>query len=366
MVIKYSGPLSDVTGFGEAARNNILALHTAGVEVVPEDVSYSPTNTKFEHADLLKQLARDNDKKPYNVKISHYNPREFPRRLEAGRYNIGYAVWEADQWPELYVNNCNRMDEIWTPSSYNMDGAKASGVSVPVVKVPHTTQMTECDDEGLAIVNVSDETFLFYSILTWQERKNPEALLIAYLTEFSANDDVALLLKVLSRSDRERQAMKNQIGRIKSALNLPSYPKLLFIGHTLDQRAINQLHYRGDSFVMLHRSEGWGLVHFEAMMQGNPVIATEYSGVTEFLNENTGYPVEYRLTPVFQLYEYYNGHQLWADPDIMHARAQMRYVFEHRDEAAKRGEAGREFIREKFAPKVVGELMAERLQQIGR
>ena len=37
--------------------------------------------------------------------------------------------------------------------------------------------------------------------------------------------------------------------------------------------------------------EGWGRPHVEAMAMGRPVIATNWSGTTAFLDEQVGYPI---------------------------------------------------------------------------
>jgi glycosyltransferase involved in cell wall biosynthesis len=40
-----------------------------------------------------------------------------------------------------------------------------------------------------------------------------------------------------------------------------------------------------DAFVLPSRGEGWGRPYMEAMSMGLPVIATNWSGPTEFVNE---------------------------------------------------------------------------------
>lgn len=37
--------------------------------------------------------------------------------------------------------------------------------------------------------------------------------------------------------------------------------------------------------------EGWGRPHVESLSCGTPVIATNWSGVTAYLNEENGYPI---------------------------------------------------------------------------
>jgi glycosyltransferase involved in cell wall biosynthesis len=53
-----------------------------------------------------------------------------------------------------------------------------------------------------------------------------------------------------------------------------------------------------DAYVSLHRAEGFGLGMVEAMSFGRIVIGTDYSGCTDFLTAQTGYPVPYALRPV--------------------------------------------------------------------
>ena len=51
-------------------------------------------------------------------------------------------------------------------------------------------------------------------------------------------------------------------------------------------------------YVSLHRAEGFGLTLAQAMSLGKPVVATGYSANTEFMSEENGYLVPYRLVPV--------------------------------------------------------------------
>ena len=48
------------------------------------------------------------------------------------------------------------------------------------------------------------------------------------------------------------------------------------------------------AFVLPSRGEGWGRPHVEAMASGIPVIATNWSGPTAFLDDSVGWPVSFR------------------------------------------------------------------------
>jgi glycosyltransferase involved in cell wall biosynthesis len=113
---------------------------------------------------------------------------------------------------------------------------------------------------------------------------------------------------------------------------------------------MSALHERGDCYVSLCRSEGWGLGAFDAAARGKPVIMTGYGGQTEFLSEDSAYRVDYRLVPVragfFQ--HSYTPDQNWAEPDLDHASRLFRHVFENREEARRRGCALGKHVRNSF------------------
>ena len=58
-----------------------------------------------------------------------------------------------------------------------------------------------------------------------------------------------------------------------------------------------------DVYVSLHRSEGFGLVMAESMYVGTPVIATDWSGNTEFMNSDTACMVGYDMIELDKDYE---------------------------------------------------------------
>ena len=82
----------------------------------------------------------------------------------------------------------------------------------------------------------------------------------------------------------------------------------------------------------------------EAMSCGLPCIVTDYGGQRAFANGANSYLIRVErlvracdpvyLDPAFDWGE-------WAGPDLTHLRYLMRYVFEHRDEAAERGRIAR-------------------------
>ncbi len=87
-----------------------------------------------------------------------------------------------------------------------------------------------------------------------------------------------------------------------------------------------------DCFISLHRSEGFGYAVAEAMALGTPVVATDYSGSTDFLSEKEGWPVAYELTDVLpEEYFYWEPGMQWAEARVEDAARALREVRDGND-----------------------------------
>jgi len=367
MKVSYVSSCFDSSGYAMAARNHIAALDTIGVDVVVKPISFERSKTDLgETGRLCKKLVGTDDTK---IQIIHTTPANMPKLINSNKYNIGYTTWETDKLPSDWVNNLNQLDEIWVPSTYNKKTFKASGVSTGIFCFPHpfkeehTTQL-----DAKIIDNITSNNFIFYSIFQWLERKNPVGLIKAYLTEFTSKDNVVLLLKtfrVTPGSSQDANFIKKQIESIRNSLFLSDPPKILLISSLLTASEIDALHNQGDCLVSLNRCEGFGIPLIEAMQFENPVIATNYGGASDFLSAAGAFTVDYMLTPVSGMpWPTYTGDMTWADPDIMHARKLMRYVFTNQQEAKECGVASSKWIKNNLSFDIIGNKMKKRLEKI--
>jgi glycosyltransferase involved in cell wall biosynthesis len=127
-----------------------------------------------------------------------------------------------------------------------------------------------------------------------------------------------------------------------------------------------------DSYVSLHRAEGFGLGMAEAMYLGRPVIATGYSGNTDFTKLSNSCQVGYSLREITVEELRFNRNAehtycpglLWADPDVGQAARWMRILYENSTLRTRIGEAGSRYVRSELRSETVGQKMSERLQSI--
>jgi hypothetical protein len=100
------------------------------------------------------------------------------------------------------------------------------------------------------------------------------------------------------------------------------------------------------------------------MFLEKPVIATGWSGNTDFMTVNNSYLVEYNLVELQQDYGPYKKGQVWADPNIEHAAGLMRYVYEHKDEASRKAKYAASDIRLNYSPEALACAIQERINVI--
>ncbi len=367
--VKYIGPVFDGSGYAEAARNNVLAMARQGCPVTLAPVSFDSIRPDLgENGAVLRRLV-DKDI-PYDIVIIHCTPDiwRFYAQHETDKYVIGCTIWETTRLHPVWTAACNRMHEVWVPTRWNSDVFRASGVTVPLYDIPYCMDVPDANTiETMQIPGVSGDDFVFYAIFQWQERKNPLGLIATYLSAFTGNRKVALVLKsYLSDYETDQDAIKKIINAFKAEMNLAHYPKIIVLSENFSRHELLSLHRRGDCFALLQRSEGWGLPHFEAAACGNPVVTPRYGAQTEFLNDHNAYLVDYSLRPVTGMSwsPYYTSTQLWCEPDQEHAMTLLRYVYENRDEANAKGRLARAFVEQHFTPEHVGQRIESRLNAI--
>ena len=366
--VRWVGPLFDGSGYAEASRNYVAALSVAGVAVTASSISFEDARADYGSAGRYATVACGR-KAPYAVNIVHLTPEHYPRYRVDGCYNIGMFAWETDILPEEWIQTCRVMDEIWVPCQWTAEVARASGVNQPIHVFGHCANLEEYrDGPALSFPELRPEWFKFYSIFQWTERKNPRALLRAYLSEFTDKEPVVLVLKTYrsNYSTAEQEAVISEIDQIKREVGGNKQPRLLVILDMMSRDEILAFHRMGDCFVLLHRAEGWGLPLFEACLMERPVITTAHGGNMEFTRPETCFLVKHTPTPVqgMDWIPWYKPYMKWADPDINDARSQMRYVFLNRQQAAARAKAARLFVSEHFSWERVGMAMRRRIEEI--
>jgi hypothetical protein len=291
---------------------------------------------------------------------------------------VAYIAWETDRLPAGWADVLNRFERVIVPSQFNAQVCAASGVRIPIDVVPHGARVVT-PVLGGAFGRIAPEDFVFYTIGEWRTRKALSETIRAYLEEFSADDNVALIVKTSARDHEAHETVRRRlienpptpytrtwwtVARILSEYRRPAKVHLMF--GRLPQKEIDQLHTRGDCFVSLTHGEGWGLGSFDAALFDNPSIMTGWSGHLDYLSADNPLLVNFTLveasqcTPEGRVIEPNIG-QRWAAPDRAHARRLMRWAFEHPTDVRALGAAMGRRIREEYESSSICRRLAGRL-----
>lgn len=283
------------------------------------------------------------------------------RNFFTNRYNIGYWLWELSRCPDEWLPVMGLVDEIWAPSRF-IQQAFAERTDLPVVHMPLCVKLPPLKGYHRSHFSLPDDRFLFlfaFDFFSYVDRKNPFAIIQAFKQAFpNRSTKVGLVIKIMN-GNSSHSRWKDMYDMINDD------PRVFVLNKVMSRDEVIGLMNVCDSFVSLHRSEGFGFGPAESMYLGKPVIVTNYSGNTDFTLPDNSCLVNYSLIPVVEgQYVFYNQGQVWADPDIEHAAWYMQKLVEDSSYGSEIGKKAAAFIRANHSPARVGALYQQRLKEL--
>jgi glycosyltransferase involved in cell wall biosynthesis len=315
-----SCPIDTYSGYGARSRDlvkAIIELNKYDVKILPQLWGNTPwgfiqnnpeweflTNHIWPHHQLPKQP---------EIWMQITVPNEFQR---VGKYNIGVTAGiETTLSPGDFIDGVNRMDLTLTSSEHS----KSTFVNTILQKVDQRTNQvvgelkTEKPIEVLfegADTNVYKpldkvslfpeldnikENFAFLFVGHWingdlgEDRKNVGLLIKAFYEIFkNKKDKPALILKTshVGSSYIDREELLKKIKIIRQSVNSKNLPNVYLLHGEILDTEINELynHPKVKAMVNLTKGEGFGRPLLEFSLVKKPIITTNWSGHTDFLN----------------------------------------------------------------------------------
>jgi|GEM_PF-853030 glycosyltransferase involved in cell wall biosynthesis/GT2 family glycosyltransferase/Flp pilus assembly protein TadD len=288
------------------------------------------------------------------------------------RRYAGLTMFETDRLPRGWKDDCLEMDEIWVPSTFNLQTFSESGVPERMLKrIPCGIDMDRFKPgaaEALALQGRRRLNFL--SVFDWNLRKGWDVLLLAWADAFDSSDDVSLTLKARmskGESGEIARTIRDFYGR--RGVDRERIAPIVVVEGDLPDRSMPGLYAAADVFVLPTRGEGWGLPILEAMASGLPAIATGWSAHLDFLDGENGYPIEHRLVPVdpeqTRASEYYGSDHLWAEPSREHLVELLRARAGDPREARDRGLRARSCVETEWSSRRTAEWIVREASRPG-
>lgn len=248
----------------------------------------------------------------YDVSIQLQLPNEWNPFL--ADYNVGMtAAVEGDRCNPEWVSACNGMDLIIVPSEFTKTVLTNTGeITTPIVVIPESfpDAIIEARDSDYELPLNLDTKFnlLVFGQLTGDNPENDRknlAYTIKWLAEvFEGNEDVGIVVKTnIGRSTKlDLRRSKQFLGQLVAQVTKGNGPKFHLLHGDMSNTDIAALYKNPqvNGLVSLTRGEGFGLPLLEAAVSDLPIVATNWSAHTEFLNRGKFIKVDYTLQDIHE------------------------------------------------------------------
>lgn len=319
--LTVSCPIDTYSGYGARSRDFVKALLATG----KYDVSILGQrwgNTRFgyledhDEQELISLIIPNLTAQP-EVWIQITVPNEFQ---PVGKYNIGVTAGiESTMCHHSWIEGCNRMDLLLTSSNHSKKVFEEAKIDIVDPKTNQPQKQIKLEKpievlfEGVdvgkyysvktqsnhgvqAALDSITEQYCYLTVGHWMQgdfghdRKNIGYTVKSFLESFkNKQKKPALILKVsqANSSIMDRERILDKIDAIKKTVK-GSLPNIYLLHGEISDDDMNILynHPKVKVMISLTKGEGYGRPLAEFATTGKPIIASGWSGQTDFLDRN--------------------------------------------------------------------------------
>lgn len=336
-----SAPPDTYSGYGARSRDFIKAIYELKkdeweIEILPQRWGQTPwgfIDKNFEEWGWMKPMFNYSGqlKRQPDVWFQITVPNEFQ---PIGKVNIGVTAGiETTVCDKAFIEGCNRMNVTLVSSKHaksvlqstvyqqkdNRTGTVTKNIQlekpievlfegvdlnkyfhIPDEELPETDLVSDLDS--------IEEDFCFLYVGHWlqgdmgQDRKNTNLLVKLFLETFkNKKAQPALILKTShgGASIMDREEVLKKIDSIRNSVEGTNLPNIYVVHGDLDDEDINHLynHPKVKAMVNLTKGEGYGRPLAEFCISKKPVVASNWSGHTDFLSPEFTVLLPGKMTP---------------------------------------------------------------------
>lgn len=262
-----------------------------------------------------------------------YNAADKIKRDRPGQILVGFTMFESTKIFRTWVEGCNRADIMLYPSlevqrTFEKCGVKTKGYIVPLGVSENFNYIQR--------PKKNEFVFLIYGQLGIWNRKGWKELCQAFTAEFKQSEPVRLMIKssIIDMHNLNCSFLANR--------------QITWIAKDYSEEEMKMLLSYADCFVYCSHGEGFGLPPLEAMATGLPVIAADFMGMSQWIDEKSCYPLKVKRLCLATYYPEMGDVGYWADIDIKKLRYLMRYIYENYSQAKEKGKLASEYVNKNY------------------
>tara|TARA_R110000796_G_scaffold157621_6_gene274310 strand:- start:739 stop:2031 length:1293 start_codon:yes stop_codon:yes gene_type:complete len=309
-------------------------------------------------------------------------PNEFQ---PVGKYNIGLTAGiESTACKAEWIEGLNRMNMNWVSStfakktfesiSFDKQDKKTNQIIGKVKLEKPVNVIFEGVDLGtykplkpsevksIDLKNIKED-FCYLFVGHWMQgdhghdRKNVGVLIKSFYDTFKTGmgKKPALILKSSMgvASYISRDSILDKIKRIKDTYGDVKLPNIYLISGEFDDSEMNELynHPKVKAMVSFTKGEGFGRPLLEFATTGKPIIASGWSGHTDFLKTDYNVLLPGRLENVHPsaANDWLVKEAQWFQVDDKTAKSSLKQVYKHYKDYLNRSKKQKQYIKENFS-----------------
>ena len=347
--ITVIGDLTGQVSLSKTMRDFILNLRDSGIPVQTYDTLLRPQIPDADAARIVTPLEEFDIGRYSHIVMMYRCP--LPSNLIPQCHRIRIVFHDSEHGiREMAPFLAESGDGIAGMSDFNFEYFKRTFRSQPVFKItyPFRFKVKEATsrEELRAKYGIGLDDFVVFFNFDFGSyyRKNIPAAIRAFAQAFRGDLTAKLLFKTKGARANRKQLRDMEKMVKESGIS----DQFVHISQYLSRADVDGLTGACDVYLSLHKSEGFGIGMAEAMSQGKPVVATNWSANTEFCKPDTAWCIPYRMVPILP-YEYPVEMKEWADADVNAAAGALLEIRRDPKSAAARAARGAEFVKEHFS-----------------
>jgi len=367
-----SCPIDTYSGYGARSRDlvkSIINLDKYDVKILPQRWGNTRWGFLNDHVSewefLLPHILQQPQlSKQPEIWMQITVPNEFQ---PVGKFNIGVTAGiETTLCDPSWIEGLNRMNlnlvssnhakSVFLESKYEQrDQRTNQPISIIEVQKPieilfegadlNVYKAIDQDEYVSAVQELNDipENFCYLTVGHWmqgdvgEDRKNIGLTVKAFYETFkNKKNKPALILKTtaVGASYMDRDSILSKINQIRTSVNSTDLPKVYLLHGDFTDREMNTLynHPKIKAMVSLTKGEGFGRPLLEFSLTKKPIITTNWSGHTDFLDEQHTILLPGQLTQVHPSAAVQNMILLesqWFSVDTQHTGFHLVDMFEN-------------------------------------
>lgn len=318
-MINITAPINSL-GYGIASYNIIKHLVNSGqkIQFFPIGQPEAIEGSEFLGSIIHKEVSVNSP----SVKIWHQH--DIHHHVGKGMH-VGFPIFELNKFTSEEKWSINHNDRIFACSEW------AKQIIEDSTKIETKVVPLGVDTEIFVPSESSRPQTIFFNCGKWEIRKGHDILVDCFNSTFDLHDNVELWMMCDNPFYNDDQNFEWERNYRGSGLG----EKIRIIPRQESQQEVCNIMSQADCGVFPSRAEGWNLELLEMLACGKHVIATDYSGHTEFCNKENA-----RLIEISELEDakdgvWFHGQGQWAhigDKEIDQLAEHMREIHKLKQE----------------------------------